>query len=111
MSELLLVAAWLFPLALIALLVTRLQGLLPIAALPALTTAILVPSGTDIELPWLLLGSQFGLDAADRVFLMFSALIWVVAGAQAELTMRDRPGFRRFSVCLLYTSTSPRDLN
>jgi formate hydrogenlyase subunit 3/multisubunit Na+/H+ antiporter MnhD subunit len=101
MSELLLVAAWLFPLALIALLFTRLQGLLPIAALPALTTAILVPSGTDIELPWLLLGSQFGLDAADRVFLMFSAIIWFVAGAQSELTMRDKPGFRRFGVFFL----------
>jgi hydrogenase-4 component B len=100
-KELLLIAAWIFPLALIPVLFSRLQGLLPVAALPALITATLLPSGTDLELPWLLLGSQFGLDTADQVFLMFSALIWVVAGAQAELTMRERPGFRRFGVFFL----------
>jgi formate hydrogenlyase subunit 3/multisubunit Na+/H+ antiporter MnhD subunit len=101
MSELLLIAAWIFPLALIPMLFTRLHGLLPLAALPALITAALLPPGSDLEIPWLLLGSQFGLDAPDRIFLMFSALIWVVAGAQAELTMRDRPGFRRFGLFFL----------
>jgi len=101
MNDLLLITAWTFPLLLIPVLFTRWQGLLPIAAIPAIITATLVPSGTDLQLPWLLLGSQFGLDTADRVFLMFSALIWIVAGAQAELTMRDSPSFRRFGVFFL----------
>ncbi len=101
MSEIIMIAAWVFPLALIPILFTRLHGLLALAALPAIITATILPSGTDLELPWLLLGSQFGLDTPDRIFLMFSALIWLVAGAQAELTMREQPGFRRFCVFFL----------
>jgi formate hydrogenlyase subunit 3/multisubunit Na+/H+ antiporter MnhD subunit len=101
MSELILIAAWRLPLALIPLLLMRLQGLLALAALPALIAATILPPGTDLELPWLLLSSQFGLDTPDRIFLMFSALIWLVAGAQAELTMREQPCFRRFGVFFL----------
>ena len=101
MNDLLLIAAWILPLALIPVLFTRLPGILAFAALPAFIAATLLPSGTDLALPWLLLGSQFGLDTPDRVFLMFSALIWIVAGAQAELTMRTQPHFRRFGVFFL----------
>jgi formate hydrogenlyase subunit 3/multisubunit Na+/H+ antiporter MnhD subunit len=101
MSELILIATWGLPLILIPLLFTRWQGILPLAALPALIAAALLPSGADLELPWLLLGSQFGLDGLDRVFLMFSAIIWLVAAAQAVLTMRTKPDFTRFGVFFL----------
>lgn len=101
MIELLLIAAWMFPLALVPLSFRPWPGLLPLAALPALMTAILLPSGVDLELPWLLLGSQFGLDMPDRVFLMFTAFLWMIAGAQAELTMRDNPRFTQFRIFFL----------
>lgn len=101
MTELLLITAWLFPLALIPVLFMRWRGLLPLAALPAFITATLLPPGVDLELPWFLLGSQYGLDASDRVFLMFSAFVWMISAAQAELTMRAQPGFTRFGVFFL----------
>ena len=43
-------------------------------------TALLVPTGTQLELSWLLLGSHFGLDAHSEVFLLFTALLWLIAG-------------------------------
>jgi len=74
----------------------------PMATLPALLTASAVPTGTHIEVPWLLLGAQFGLDGGGRVFLSFTALLWLVAGLQAELTMRDDPHLRRFRLFFMF---------
>ena len=56
------------------------------AAVPALLTVWQVPVGAQLELPWLLLGAQFGLDVSGRVFLLFTALLWLVAGLQADLS-------------------------
>lgn len=57
--------------------------LLPVAALPALATAVFVPVGSDLQLPWLLLGVHLALDATGQLFLLFSALIWLAAGVHA----------------------------
>jgi hydrogenase-4 component B len=55
-------------------------ALLPWAALPALLLALLPGGGPVAEISWLLLGTLVGLDATGRLFLLFSALLWLVAG-------------------------------
>ena len=52
----------------------------PWAALPALVVSLLMVPGVSVELPWLLLGSYLGFDETARVFLFFTALLWLVAG-------------------------------
>lgn len=52
----------------------------PWAALPALVVSLLMVPGASVELPWLLLGSHLGFDETARVFLFFTALLWLVAG-------------------------------
>lgn len=45
-----------------------------------------------MEIPWLLLGMRFGVDDTGRVFLLFTALLWIVCGAYARA---DRAQGRR----------------
>jgi formate hydrogenlyase subunit 3/multisubunit Na+/H+ antiporter MnhD subunit len=49
------------------------------AALPALLIGLLVDEGSGITIPWLLLGMHFVLDSTGRLFLLFGALIWMLA--------------------------------
>ena len=49
------------------------------AALPALLVALFAPTGT-VDLPWLLLGTRVGLDETGRIFLIFTASLWLAAG-------------------------------
>ena len=102
MDEFLLVLSWLAPLLAAPLSLHRRGAwLLPLAALPALLTAVTVPVGTHTEISWLLLGAHFGLDASARVFLLFTALLWLLAGLQAVLTMRGDPHWVRFQIFFL----------
>lgn len=77
--------------------------LAPWAALPAVVVALTAPLGTRLDLPWLLLGSRFGLDATGRVFLLFTALLWLLAGiyAGSYLAREDSP--RRYFAYHLLT--------
>jgi formate hydrogenlyase subunit 3/multisubunit Na+/H+ antiporter MnhD subunit len=71
---------WLLPLLLATLTRQRFaHWLLPLAALPALLAVVLLPVGTRVSLPWLLLGTELGIDETSRVFLGFSSLLWLVA--------------------------------
>jgi formate hydrogenlyase subunit 3/multisubunit Na+/H+ antiporter MnhD subunit len=73
--------------------------LAPWAPLPALLLALAAPAPFELELPWLLLGSRLGLDETGRVFLLFSALIWLAAGWFARAWLADdarRHGFAGF---------------
>lgn len=95
MSELLLVLTVILPLALVAVWPLRScrawVGRFAVGApLPALLTAVFANELT-VELPWLLLGSRWGLDVTGRVFLGFTATLWLAAGifARSYLT-RDR---------------------
>jgi hydrogenase-4 component B len=54
-----------------------------IAPLPALVAAMTVPIDTRVALPWLLLGTELGLDQTGRVFLLFSGLLWLAASLYA----------------------------
>ncbi len=101
-SELLLILTWLTPLMLGLLQLLRLGRALPLvglAALPALLTALFVPLETRLEIPWLLLGSVFGLDATGQIFLLFTAILWLLAGLFAQAYLQkdaQQPHFLAF---------------
>ena len=76
--------AWLAPLLLLPLAV-RDSGkwLTAVAVLPALIAASVVPTGTAMEIPWLLLGVSLELDPVGRLLMSFSALLWLFAAVYA----------------------------
>ncbi len=63
--------------------------LAPWAPLPALILALAAPTPYELDLPWLLLGTRLGLDETGRVFLLFTALIWLAAGWFARAWLAD----------------------
>jgi len=76
----------------------------PYAALPVLLMAALPLEYPGLELRWLLLGARFGLDPIGRIFLVFSALLWVVSGVYARSYLEER-GRRRFFAFYLLAMT------
>ena len=58
--------------------------LAPWTPLPALVLAAAAPATHELHLPWLLLDTRLGLDETGRVFLLFTALIWLAAGGFAR---------------------------
>ena len=69
--------------------------LAPWAALPAVIVAAFSPV-LVLELPWLLLGERLGVDELGRVFLFFTAVVWLLAGVFATAYLsEDRNGTRR----------------
>ena len=96
MNEQLLILSWLLPLLAAPLAIFNREWPISLAAVPALITAFFVPAGTAQQISWLLLGSHFGLDHNASIFLMFTSVLWFVAGLQAELTMRNEPHWLRF---------------
>ena len=80
MNATLLLLVWSWPLLLAVLAGQRhARWMMVVAPLPALLVAAIVPAGTSVSLPWLLLGVELGLDDIGRVFLLFSALLWLIA--------------------------------
>ncbi len=75
----------------------------PWAAFPALVFAVVAPTGMTTELSWLLLGSQLGLDDTARVFLFFTALIWLLAGFYTLTYMEHDVNRERFFILYLIT--------
>ena len=73
----------------------RLRPLLPLAALPALAVALFAPPGA-VDLPWLFLGARFGLDEGSRVFLLFTAALWLAGGLHAAGYLHDDRRRRAF---------------
>ncbi len=86
-SDLLFAGAVAVPLALaaaLALPALRRAGLMlaPWAAAPALAAALFATG--ELHAPRLLLDLRLGLDATGRVFLLFTSLLWLVAGTAAR---------------------------
>ena len=80
MNDFALLLIWFWPLLLAALAGLRHTAWTTVLApLPALAVAIAMPVGTGLSLPWLLLGTELGLDETGRVFLLFSSLLWLAA--------------------------------
>ncbi len=79
----------------------RLHAAAALAALPALATSIVMPSGTGATLPWLLEGSELGLDPLARTFLFAAAAIWLAAALYAVGAPPERAQ-GRFFACMLF---------
>lgn len=100
MNTAMLVMIWLTPLMLALPARHRhANWLLPLAPLPALLATAVIPEGTMVSLPWLLLGTTLGMDGAGRVLLGVSSLLWLVvavyvAGSREAVT--DHSRFRIF---------------
>jgi formate hydrogenlyase subunit 3/multisubunit Na+/H+ antiporter MnhD subunit len=98
----LLLLVWLLPLVLALLAGQRFASWITvIAPLPALLAAAVVPLGSSVSLPWLLLGVELGLDDTGRVFLLFSGLLWLVASLYAAGTLARDPRATRFRIFFL----------
>jgi formate hydrogenlyase subunit 3/multisubunit Na+/H+ antiporter MnhD subunit len=83
---LLLIAAWLVPLAVGLVqvgLYRRYTPIAPFAAIPALVAALVVPRGTVLDAPFLLLDTRFMLDETGQAFLLFTAILYTAAGVFA----------------------------
>lgn len=107
MSEFLIMLTVIFPLALVAIWPSRQcrvwVGRLAVwAPIPALVLVLLATELT-VELPWLLLGSRWGLDATGRVFLGFTATIWLAAGIFGRTYLQSDPTRERFELFHLLT--------
>lgn len=76
--------------------------LMPWAPLPALAWAATAPAA-GLELPWLLLGTPLGLDETGRVFLLFTASIWLAAGWFARAWLAGNPRRHVFAGFFLLT--------
>jgi formate hydrogenlyase subunit 3/multisubunit Na+/H+ antiporter MnhD subunit len=78
------------------------QRLAPWTALPALLLAVAVSEGRVVDVPWLLLGSRLGLDETSRVFLLFTALLWLLSGIFAAGYLAQDPRRHRFTFYFLF---------
>ncbi|MFZ5576097.1 MAG: complex I subunit 5 family protein [Pseudomonadota bacterium] len=98
----------LLPLALAPLLLTPATRatalrLAPWAPLPALGLAVLTTPGWVVDLSGVLVGVRLGLDATGRLFLFFTALVWLLAGLFARGWLADDARPSRFWAFFLAT--------
>jgi formate hydrogenlyase subunit 3/multisubunit Na+/H+ antiporter MnhD subunit len=94
------------PLVLAAVAIHRRSWWTPsVGALPALAAGLLVPIGESLDLPWLLLGTRLGLDETARIFLLFTATLWTIAGVSASEALRGTHEAGRFRVFFLLAMT------
>ena len=100
MNELLILAAVATPLLLIPFALSGGRRWLPaVAALPALLVGLLVPQGTVVSLPWLLLGAHLHLDEVASLLLPATAFTWLLVATWATVRgagRLDSPGNRLF---------------
>ena len=82
-------------------------ALAPLAALPALGLALLAEPGeaSGVEIPWLIFGTSLGLNTTTRVFLVFTALLWTLAGLYARSYLKGDEQEHRFFAFYLVTMT------
>ncbi len=62
--------------------------LVPSAAVPAFFTALLPSPDLELSLPWLLLGTNLGVDDVSSLFLLFSSLLWTIGAVSLPQTGR-----------------------
>ena len=97
MTTILLLSTILFPL-LGASFATWRHGrwLATIAPLPAFAVASVISSAETVTLDWVLLGIRLGVDDTGRIFLLASALMWIVAAIYDSGRMPRSPDSARF---------------
>lgn len=79
--------------------------LLPAAPLPGLLLAIFGNDGATLSLNYVLLGSAFGIGPMTRIFLGFTAVLWVTAAIHARGYLSEDPARSRFELLWLITLT------
>ena len=73
--------------------------LAPFTGLAGLLAALAVRSGATLDLPWHLLGTRLGMDATGQSFLLFTAMLWLLAGFFSLSYMKQyqyQPSFTAF---------------
>jgi hydrogenase-4 component B len=76
----------------------RTRGTLALPMLPALAALLAVPVGTSASLPWLLLGSEWHMDAPGRPLFMTATAILALAAAQQAPASRAAQRTARYVV-------------
>lgn len=94
------------PLALAAALALRswqsgLVRLVPLAPLPAFSFGLAAAPPPDVREPWLLLGVSLGVNDTTQLLLLFTALLWSLAGLYALSYLATDPHRTRFFACFL----------
>ena len=90
-SQLLLIAIPVLPMMLALLLPLLRSGpLMVLAPSLALLAAFIIPLNTNVQLPWLLTGAYWQLDLISQMFLLFSALIWLMASLYVAFAPDDQ---------------------
>lgn len=79
--------------------------ILSIFALPALAAAWMLPTETVLDLPWLLMGSSLGLSDMSKPFLLFTAMLWILAGWFSAFHLAGEERFRGYTACFLLSFT------
>jgi len=75
--------------------------LAPWAALPVFIQVVFAPPTHSLNIPWLLLDTTFGIsDDTSRLFLLFTSLLWCLAGVFARSYIAKHP--RRTSFYFYY---------
>ena len=77
--------------------------LLGLGPLPALVAALIVPDGTSLVLPQLLLGLTLTLDKVGAMLLGTASLLWIAAGIYLRADLRAIAGAGAFVVWWLLT--------
>lgn len=100
--KLLLLSAWIIPLLLAwPVAAGRRWGLrlAPFAAVPAVLVAVYTlwaQTDLSVSLPWLLLGSRFGVDRVGEAFLLCSSVLWWCAGIYCSYYLQNDKKITRF---------------
>ena len=72
---------------------------------PALWAAWMTPLNVPLDMPWLLLGARFELLDVTRIFLVFTSLLWWVAGFYAVRYLAHDHHLKRFAFFWLMSYT------
>lgn len=104
----LLASALAVPFAMMALALSRrgtghTANLLPLAPLPALLAAMMVPEDTSVVLPQALLGLRITIDKPGAMLLGAASLLWSAGGIWARAQVRSQSQERPFTVWWLTT--------
>ena len=75
--------------------------MMPLAALPALMLGLMQTTPELVQGVWFVLGLSMGLDEISRLFLIFTATLWIAASASARHWMREDPHATGFGVLFL----------
>ncbi len=75
--------------------------LVPWSLFPSLVAAAWLPPDATVTISWFLLKAHFGIDPTGRMFLLFTALLWLLAGIYAQSYLASDP--RRVSFFFFFS--------